>query len=371
MTTTAPIHARFAVRRLKSGFELDVDLDIPARGVTAIFGPSGSGKTTLLRCIAGLERCTDGYLSVAGRAWQTGRYALPTHRRPLGYVFQEASLFAHLNVQGNLNYALRRAEERSNAHTQSMLALLGLESLLDRSVQSLSGGERQRVAIARALLIRPQVLLMDEPLASLDEPRRQEILPYLERLRGELHIPILYVSHSLGEVRRLADHVVLMDQGKVVTSGAAEQVLNNPTLLQRSEDDFGSVFDTLVSERYEEWHLIRLSFAGGNVWVRDNGELQGSRQRLSILARDVSISLSEHRDSSILNILPCRVAEIRETDDSAMRLVKLALAAHSDQPELADQSLLWAKVTARSVATLSLEVGMPVWAQVKSVPIVC
>ncbi len=364
-----PIHARFHLLRRQTGFELDIDLDLPARGVTAIFGRSGSGKTSLLRCIAGLERCPGGYLSVAGQPWQTASYSLPTHRRPLGYVFQEASLFAHLNVQGNLDYALRRASERSDSHTRSVVELLGLETLLDRSVQSLSGGERQRVAIARALLIRPRVLLMDEPLASLDDARRQEILPYLERLRGELHIPILYVSHSLSEVRRLADYIVVMENGRQTASGPARQLLNDPAVLSQSDDELCSVIDTEVSERHREWHLIRLSFVGGEVWVRDNGEAIGSRQRLSIFARDVSLSLTEHRDTSIVNILPCRIVAIRETHDTAMRVIKLTLGSDINDNDTTS-NVLWAKLTARSVAKLALREGMPVWAQVKSVAIV-
>lgn len=185
------------------GFTLDVDLSLPCHGVTALFGPSGSGKTTLLRCIAGLERAPQGFLAVNGEIWQDGKHWLPTHMRPLGYVFQEASLFSHLSVMGNLRYGLKRLSDDQHKSLDQVIELLGIEHLLDRKPDRLSGGERQRVGIARALAVRPRILLMDEPLAALDLQRKQEILPYLERLHEELAIPVLYVSHSPDEVARL------------------------------------------------------------------------------------------------------------------------------------------------------------------------
>lgn len=208
------IQARF--RLDWPGFRLDVDLTLPGRGVTALFGHSGSGKTTLLRCIAGLERSPQGFLSFKGEVWQDAATWLPTYRRPLGYVFQEASLFPHLTVMGNLRYGLRRVTAGQRAHLEQAIELLGIAPLLKRRPDRLSGGERQRVGIARALAVNPRVLLMDEPLAALDHQRKQEILPYLERLHDTLAIPVLYVSHSPDEVARLADHLVVMEDGQAL-----------------------------------------------------------------------------------------------------------------------------------------------------------
>jgi molybdate transport system ATP-binding protein len=196
------------------GFQLDARVVIPARGVTAIMGPSGSGKTTLLRCLAGLERA-QGRISVGDRVWQKGASFLPTHERGVGYVFQEPSLLPHLSVRANLAYAARRSGDRRGPRLEEVATMLGLESLLDRSPEALSGGERQRVAIARALLSKPALLLMDEPLSSLDAASKAEVLPYLEQLHRALSLPILYVSHDALEVARLADRVVRMEAGRL------------------------------------------------------------------------------------------------------------------------------------------------------------
>ncbi|MGJ8671147.1 MAG: molybdenum ABC transporter ATP-binding protein, partial [Oceanococcus sp.] len=196
---------------------LDLKVQIPGRGVTAIYGPSGAGKTSLLRCIAGLQQAK-GELSVLGQSWQSQRHSLPTHKRPLGFVFQEASLFAHLTAAGNLRFAQKRAAAQSSTWSD-IVALMGLEALLERYPHQLSGGERQRVAIARALLIQPKLLLMDEPLAALDASLKSEIMPYLERLHERAEVPILYVSHSLDEIARFADHVVILQQGRVQLQG--------------------------------------------------------------------------------------------------------------------------------------------------------
>jgi len=207
------------------GFTLDLDLNMPARGVTAIFGHSGSGKTTLLRCIAGLERAPQGFLRFKGEAWQDERTFLPVHKRPLGYVFQEASLFPHLSVLGNLRYGLSRSKAASSGRLDQAVELLGIGHLLERKPDRLSGGERQRVGIARALAVSPRLLLMDEPLAALDMKRKHEILPYLERLHRTMDLPILYVTHSPDEVVRLADHLVVMEDGRVLAHGTLAETL--------------------------------------------------------------------------------------------------------------------------------------------------
>ena len=210
---------------------LDIDTRIPAKGVTAIYGHSGSGKTSLLRCIAGLEKAPNGSLAIHKddwqATWQDSNIFLPVHKRPIGYVFQEASLFAHLNAEKNLRYAIKRADKKvTQEFYQRVIAVMGINDILERYPNQLSGGERQRIAIARALLIQPRLLLMDEPLAALDHQRKQEILPYLEKLQQSFDIPILYVSHSMDEVARLADHIVVLDQGKVIAEGKLTDVFS-------------------------------------------------------------------------------------------------------------------------------------------------
>jgi molybdate transport system ATP-binding protein len=295
------IHACFRLEW--PGFCLDVDLSLPLRGVTALFGPSGSGKTTLLRCIAGLERAPHGRLTVAGEIWQDQRHWVPTHKRPLGYVFQEASLFSHLTVLGNLNYGIRRISTGSLVSVEHAIELLGIRHLLARKPDRLSGGERQRVAIARALAVNPRLLLMDEPLAALDLKRKQEILPYLERLHDELEIPVLYVSHSPDEVARLADHLVVMETGRVIIDGPLAATLARLDLPIHLGEDIGTVIETTVSEVDNEWHLMRVDFPGGELWAPNSGVPVGHRVRVRVLARDVSLA-DRLGHSSIQNVLP-------------------------------------------------------------------
>ena len=356
------IEARF--RLDYPGFTLDVDLTLPGQGVTAIFGTSGSGKTTLLRCIAGLERAS-GTLTVKSRSWQDATFFMPVHRRPLGYVFQEASLFPHLSARRNLEYGMKRvaALERRVAMDQAV-ELLGIGQLLDRLPEHLSGGERQRVAIARALLTSPRLLLMDEPLAALDLARKNEILPYLERLHDELEIPVLYVSHSPDEVARLADHIVVMAAGRAVAQGPLVETLARIDLPIRLGEDTGVVLDGHVAERDENWHLARVAFAGetpgDSVWARDTGHPLGSRVRVRILARDVSVTLSQPHDSSMLNTLPAVVVEIADEAHPALALVKL---------KVGDANLI-ARLTRRSAAALDLKPGMHLFAQIKAVALI-
>jgi molybdate transport system ATP-binding protein len=353
------IEAKFRVER--PGFLLDVDLALPSRGVTALFGPSGSGKTTLLRCIAGLERAPDGVLTVESQPWQDAGHFLPTHRRPLGYVFQEASLFPHLTVRRNLEYGMKRvpANERRVAMEQSV-ELLGIDHLLDRLPDRLSGGERQRVAIARALLTSPRLLLMDEPLAALDLARKNEILPYLERLHDELEIPVLYVTHSPDEVARLADHIVVMSDGRAVAQGPLAETLARIDLPIRLGEDAGVVLDGRIAERDENWHLARVEFDGGSLWVRDSGHALGQRVRVRIIARDVSIALEPQHESSILNCLPAAVAEIADDAHPALALVKLNIG----------KSAVVARLTHRSACGLDLKPGKPVYVQIKAVALI-
>lgn len=344
-----------------SHFRLDVDLALPARGVSAIFGPSGSGKTTLLRCIAGLERSDGGYLEVNRQIWQAPDQWQPTHRRPVGYVFQEASLLPHLSAGRNIDYAIKRADPPvTQTVCQHAIELMGIGPLLDRLPHQLSGGERQRVAIARALLIQPQILLMDEPLAALDDTRKQEILPYLERLRRDLDIPILYVSHSAAEVARLADYLVVMDHGRAVAKGPIADVLSRIDLPIQLGDDAGTVATARIVSRDPDWHLARAIFPGGEFWLRDTGDDPGTDIRIRILARDVSLTRSAHTDTSILNRLEATVTAIAPDQDEAMVMVQMTVG----------ELRLLARITRRSLAHLALEPGDAVWAQIKSVAIV-
>jgi molybdate transport system ATP-binding protein len=353
------IEARFDLRR--EGFALDVDLSLPGRGVTALFGQSGSGKTTLLRCIAGLERAPGGRLVFADEVWQDGDRFVPTHQRPLGYVFQEASLFAHLTVRGNLEYGLRRvAAAERRVSLDHAVELLGIGHLLERRPDRLSGGEKQRVAIARALAVSPRLLLMDEPLAALDLARKQEILPYLERLHDELEIPLLYVSHAPDEVARLADHLVVLDAGRAVASGPLGETLARVDLPIRLGEDAGVVLEGRIAERDARWHLARVEFAGGAVWVRDGGHAVGERVRVRILARDVSIALAPHSGTSIQNILPGVVDALADDGHPALALVRLRVG----------DSALLARLTKRSADALSLAPGKRVYAQIKAVALI-
>jgi molybdate transport system ATP-binding protein len=350
------IRAHFNVRL--GTFALDAEFTAPATGVTALFGPSGSGKTTLLRCIAGLERAA-GSLHVNGETWQNDAHFLPTHKRPLGYVFQEASLFPHLSVRANLEYGYQRiAPAERKVPLEQVVEWLALSGLIERSdVNQLSGGERQRVAIGRALLTSPRILLMDEPLSALDSASRQEILPYLERLHRELNIPVLYVSHALDEVARLADHMVLLQHGRVVASGGLQEMLARLDLPTAHFDDAGVVVEGSIVEHDEIYHLTRLDFSGGSLWVGQVRQLIGNRVRARVLARDVSIATQAPQGSSINNILPARIVEIVDGGDGRA-MVRLRVGG--------SQALL-SRITRRSCDLLGLKIDMDVFAQVKSV----
>jgi len=350
------IEGRFRVDR--GGFTLDAELTVPARGVTAIFGPSGCGKTTLLRSIAGLEHSADAYLRVGDEEWQSGERVLPCHRRSLGYVFQEVSLFAHLTVRRNLEYGFKRVPD--GAHRVAFddaVALLGVAPLLDRHPSRLSGGERQRVAIARALLTSPRLLLMDEPLAALDQESKDEILPFLDRLHEELAIPVLYVSHSPDEVARLADHLVLMRDGRVAATGPIADMMTRVDLPLAHGDDAEAVIEATVVGHDDHYHLTYVEFPGGQFTVNRKELPVGRRVRLRVQARDVSLALECHdAGTSILNIFPARVEEIADENPSQ---VTVRLTA-GGVPMLS-------RITRKSAAALGLQPGKAVYVQVKSV----
>lgn len=341
-------------------FELNVDIQLPAKGITAIFGESGSGKTTLLRCLAGLESDSSAEIRVQGVEWQSSNSSIPAHKRRVGYVFQESSLFPHLSVEKNILYGRDRVPTHINTvNYHKIIDLMELKGLLMQYPDQLSGGERQRVAIARALVIEPELLLMDEPLASLDAKRKNEILPYLESLHNSLDVPVLYVTHSIEEVARLADYLVVLNKGKSIASGSLIDVLSSIDTSIELGEEAGVVIEAELVERDEDWHLLRAEFDGGELWVRDGGDLIGSKIRVRILARDVSLVLSPHQDSSIINCLWARVDNIQGGIDKSMVLVALMVGQHK----------IIARLSSRSVHQLNIEIGKEVWAQIKGVAI--
>jgi molybdate transport system ATP-binding protein len=292
--------------------------------------------------------------------WQDEDHFLPPHRRPVGYVFQEASLFPHLSVRRNLEYGFKRVPStRRKVTFEEAVRLLGVERLLDRPPDGLSGGERQRVAVARALLTSPRLLLMDEPLASLDSESKREIMPYLERLHDELDMPVLYVSHAPAEVARLADHLVLLESGRVRAVGQIGELLTRLDLAREHGAEAEAVVEATVAEHDEVHQLSYLDFAGGRFSVVRNTLPVGQKARLRVLARDVSITLEPQTGTSILNIFPARVDELAATGPAQM-LVRLDVAG----------TPLLARITRKSAHVLALEPGKLVYAQVKTVALV-
>ncbi|MFO1199630.1 MAG: molybdenum ABC transporter ATP-binding protein [Burkholderiaceae bacterium] len=341
-------------------FSLDVALELPGRGVSALFGPSGCGKTTLLRALAGLERAA-GRVGLGDEVWQDddARVFVPPHRRAIGYVIQEAALFPHLDVRANLDYGARRiaAADRRVAAGQ-VIELLGIGHLLARRPATLSGGERQRVAIARALACSPRLLLMDEPLAALDAQRKAEILPYLERLHVELALPVVYVTHAMDEVARLADHLVLMREGAVLASGPLAELTSRADLPLARPDDAGVVIEGRVAEHDARYGLTRVAFSGGSLWVGETAARPGARVRARVLARDVSVTRQAPVDTSVINVLPVVLEDLRvERHTAVLRL----------RPPDADGTRLLARITRRSAETLALTPGDALYAQIKGV----
>jgi len=326
----------------KGDFHLAVDTEIPVTGITGIFGESGSGKTTLLRCIAGLERSEVGF-------------SQPVHQRRIGYVFQEPQLFAHLSVRKNIEFGMRRNPDASD-RTDEVSRLLEVDGLLDRSIADLSGGEAQRVSIARVLCQSPQLILMDEPLSALDERRRNEVLPYLDRLHAEWSVPIIYVSHNIDEICRLSDHLIVLDDGKVVAEGDLQTMLARIDLPQLGGRNAGAVLNATQSRYDDEFDLTLFGFSGGEIWVP--GCHDSSRTRLRIRASDISLSRSPAESSTILNILPATIEAIAAETTSA-ELVRLSLG----------DDCLVARITRRSLQRLELHVGDKVYAQIKSVTV--
>ena len=340
-------------------FNLDANFIIPDRGVTVVFGPSGSGKTTLLRAVAGLEKSNDGYLKIGDSVWQKGNHFLATHKRQIGYVFQDAALFDHLDVKGNLNFVIKRTAGLREGFIESIFNLLEIKALLNRKTSQLSGGEKQRVAIARALLTNPKILLLDEPLSALDLKRKNEILPYLDSIHNDLEIPILYVTHSQDEMSRLADHLLLIEGGDIVGSGPVNDMLTRFDMPLSHGGDAISIIDSKVINRDPEFNLMHLEFIGGQFVLPDNGLPLESEVRVRVAARDVSLTKKNQTETSILNIFPAVIDEI-VPEGKAQVMVRLDMSG----------KILLACVTRKSATMLKLEVGINVFVQVKSVAIV-
>ena len=339
-------------------FMLDANFSIPDRGITVVFGPSGSGKTTLLRAIAGLEKSDDGFLKIGDSVWQKGEDFLATHKRQIGYVFQDAALFDHLDVKGNLNFVVKRAIGLKEDFIESIHNLLEIKTLLNRKTMQLSGGERQRVAIARALLTNPKILLLDEPLSALDLKRKNEILPYLDSIHNDLEIPILYVTHSQDEMSRLADHLLLIEDGNIIGSGPVNDMLTRFDMPLSHGGDAVSIIEAEVLKRDSEFNLMHLDFLGGQFIVPDNSFPVQTKVRIRVVARDVSLTKSKQVDTSILNIFPAMVQEI-VNEGEAQVMVRLQIK----------DTILLACITRKSSYKLRLEKGSEVFVQVKSVAI--
>ncbi len=349
-------------RLARKDFSIDARFEAPETGVTGLFGPSGSGKTTILRMIAGLEKPDKGWLSLNERIWQDeGRFMKP-HRRPVGYVFQDSRLFPHLDVAGNLDFAIRRAgPAETPQHRDEVIGMFGLDRLMEHRPATLSGGERQRVAMARALLSHPRLMLMDEPLASLDRQSRREILPYLESLAHRLSLPILYVSHDLAEIERFADHLVLMENGRVTAAGPLASLAADPNLPLARDAEAGAVVDAVIGS-FDPVHDLSACHIGPHL-VLLPGRLggKGETRRLRVRAGDVSIALQRAENTSILNILPCEIVSL---DESGPGQVLAVLRLEGTEIHLLS------RITKRSREALALVSGLGVQAQIKGMSLI-
>jgi molybdate transport system ATP-binding protein len=359
----APPAIRANFRGTIGKFALDAGFTAPAKGVTALFGPSGCGKTTVLRCIAGLLRI-NGVCEIDGEVWQDENGAfLPTHKRPLGYVFQEASLFQHLSVRRNLLFGAPRRDSSGSKGAivfDEVVELLGITRLLDRSPRNLSGGERQRVAIGRALLSQPKLLLMDEPLSALDRATKNEILPFLERLRDHLNLPVVYITHDIAEVERLADQMVLMDKGHAIGAGPLEALQSDPSLPLAAARDAAVSLEGVVQTSDEAYGLVTVKVRGGMLTAPARPAPVGERRRIRVIASDVSLTREAPAPSSILNVMPARIVSMKPLDTNEV-VVVVALGDDGSGARLLS------RLMRKSWGELGLAEGVSVYAQVKAV----
>ncbi|WAC25563.1 molybdenum ABC transporter ATP-binding protein [Ancylobacter sp. SL191] len=344
------------------GFTLSAAFTAPAAGVTALFGRSGAGKTTIIQAVAGVVRPDAGRIVVDGQTFFDAARGidLPIEARRVGYVFQDARLFPHMSVARNLRYGERRTRSVERPiRFEAVVDLLGIDGLLDRRPHTLSGGERQRVAIGRALLAQPRLLLMDEPLAALDAARKAEILPYLERLRDEVKLPVLYVSHAIEEVMRLADVMVVLAGGRQVACGPLVDVMASPEIVPIiGRFDAGALLDCTVARHDAQYGLTELAFAGGVLRVPHVARPLGAKVRARVRARDVALALARPEGVSVSNLLAARVEAVRQLD-----------GPYADVDLTVGPSRLVAMVTRESIARLAIRPGQEVWAMVKTVAV--
>jgi molybdate transport system ATP-binding protein len=353
---------RVSVRKQRGEFALDAAFEAPSPAVVALFGPSGCGKTTVVNLVAGLLAPDEGRIELDGEMLcDTARgIAVPAEQRRLGYVFQDARLFPHLSARRNLEYGWKRSDAVAGpVRFDDVVALLGLGALLDRRPHALSGGERQRVAIGRALLSQPRLLLLDEPLASLDAARREDVLPYLEKLRDQWRIPMLYVSHQFEEVVRLATHVVVLEQGRTSAVGPLTAVALDPALARLAgEAAIGAIIDSTVTGVEADTGLVRVSAGSGEIRVMADALQPGVRIRLQLLARDIMLATRSPEGLSVRNVLPGRVTGIA------------AESAHSELVSIDIGGIvIVARVTGAARRELGIATGTTVWALIKAVSI--
>jgi molybdate transport system ATP-binding protein len=342
------------------GFNLDIEMSLPFKGVTVVYGPSGSGKTTLLRCLSGLEKAPLGYLKIASHVWQDEGSFIPIQERKVGLVFQESRLFPHLNIQENLLYGYQRTlpGERS-LQFDEVVQVLNLRTLLKRRPEKLSGGERQRVAIGRALLTSPKLLLMDEPLASLDMQLKAEIIPFIKRIENEFKTPIFYVTHSMNEVLQLVDMMVILKAGKVENIGSVEKVFSDVRSREAIGDEqLGAVLETLVTEHDEGFGLTKLDFMGQVLHIPRQHIPVGQSLRVHIHSKDVILStVPPGQATSVLNILRAKVKKVGELDPKG----------YSVDIELDAGRPILATITRKSLSKLNLQPGQSIYAHIKAI----
>ena len=349
-----------SIKLQRKEFSIEAEFDIPSRGVMGIFGHSGSGKTTLLRCIAGLEKDAHGQIEINGQTWLSNDQNLSSQERNIGYIFQESRLFPHLSVQANLDYGVKRCAEcdTTTLDRDHLYELLNIGHLLDRKPHQLSGGEKQRVAIGRALLKNPQIMLLDEPLASLDQKRKQEILPFLDRLHEELSIPMLYVSHSMTEVSRLCDYMLVMEQGRVQFNGSLHDALVSPESPLSHEEDAAAILEGTVAKQEKEFQLSTIQTCNGNNIMVPSTANVGQHVRLRIKATDVSLCRTAVTDSSILNVIQGKIATVLNESQGH---VLLQVNSHED--------ILLARISSKSYQQLGLAPDQDIYLQIKAVSI--
>jgi molybdate transport system ATP-binding protein len=345
----------------RKDFDIRVNLSAQPGEFTAVFGPSGSGKSSLLRAIAGLERDASGTVMMNDVIWQSPETTLPAHQRDVGFVFQDARLFPHLNVYDNVQFGRKRQSTKPlRVSLDQAIDLFGLSNLLDRSIHELSGGERQRVAIARAVATSPSVLLFDEPLAAVDIAHKQDILRYIQTLHRELNIPIIYVSHAIDEVARLSDNLMLLNHGEQIATGRTVELLSEFHLPFSHYEEAASLIETHVLSYDEQYGLSRLGFEGGELLVSCRHLDVDDAVRVRIMARDVSLSLTPPEESSILNQLTAQI-ESMTTEGEANMLLRLKVGQH----------ILLCRITRLSADKLQLKIGQRIYAQIKAVSLFC